>query len=103
MMLYSIYFYFGISDKNHFYVHFQGSIVPDGTTNCVQNATLTGECETCLCNSNGNATLCKSSCDNFTVINGGNNNETHIETNQVCRPNEVRTEVRNPIVISAKL
>jgi hypothetical protein len=64
--------------------------VPDGTTNCVENATLSRECNTCLCNSNGNATLCESSCDNSTVINDNSNNET----NQVCQPNDVKIEVR---------
>lgn len=75
--------------RKRFYVHFQGLTAPDETTNCVENATLSRECNTCLCNSNGNATHCKSLCDNSTVIN--DNNE---DSNQVCQPNDVKIEVR---------
>lgn len=77
-------------------IHFQGSPVPlEATTNCVaQNATLSSECNTCLCSAN--STLCKDICEEVTSNNNSsdvNGNNEHVHTNQVCQPNDVKIEV----------
>lgn len=76
--------------------------MPLEVTNCdAQNATLSSECNTCLCSAN--ITLCKTICEevtnnNASDVNGGGNE--HVNTNQVCQPNDVKIEVNFKLKIS---